>query len=232
MNELKIFIGYDSREDDAYQVAKFSLLRHTNLPLVIRPLKLDDLRQAGLYYRPQDPLASTQFTYSRFLVPVLCNFKGSAIFFDCDFLWLDDVKKLIEVIDPAKAVSCVQHDYRPRESIKMDGMKQTIYPRKNWSSLMFFDCSHPDCQNLTVTKVNTETPKYLHRFEWTKDSNIGKIPLQWNWLEGWNSCEAGDPVPSAIHFTRGGPWFKNYEDVEYADVWRSEFDLYNKSLEP
>ena len=217
---LKIFIGWDSREDIAYQVCKQSILEHTSVPVEISPLKLKTLQKQNLYWRDVDKLASTEFTFSRFLVPELNLFDGWALFIDCDFLFLDDVAKLFAQTNNKYAVMCAQHDYTPKEGVKMDGQTQTVYPRKNWSSMMLFNCSHPSNKILTRELVNDEstTGQYLHRFSWLKDKEIGKISHEWNWLVGWYK-ESKDGKPSALHYTEGGPWFKEYEDCDYAVNW-------------
>ena len=225
MNELSCFIGYDSKEDIAYRVCKYSLNKRSSLKTNIISLKLDELVAKNYYYRSIDPLASTQFTYSRFLVPALMNFKGWALFCDCDFIFLSDVADLIKNVDESKAVYCVQHDYTPKEKHKMDGKKQTIYPRKNWSSFILFNCSHPSNKKLTVDLVNQETGAFLHQFKWLKDQEIGSLDERWNWLEGWTSNHNNNQ-PFAVHFTRGGPWFSEWQDVEYAKEWIKERNEY------
>tara|TARA_B100001250_G_scaffold382035_1_gene374843 strand:+ start:372 stop:1073 length:702 start_codon:yes stop_codon:yes gene_type:complete len=225
MNKLSCFIGYDSKEDIAYRVCKYSLKKRSSLKTNIISLKLDELVAKNYYYRSIDPLASTQFTYSRFLVPALMNFKGWALFCDCDFIFLSDVADLIKNVDESKAVYCVQHDYTPKEKHKMDGKKQTIYPRKNWSSFILFNCSHPSNKKLTVDLVNQETGAFLHQFKWLKDQEIGSLDERWNWLEGWTSNHNNNQ-PFAVHFTRGGPWFSEWQDVEYAKEWIKERNEY------
>ena len=225
MSELSCFIGYDSKEDIAYRVCKYSLSKRSSIKTNIFSLKLDELVAKNYYYRSIDPLASTQFTYSRFLVPSLMNFKGWALFCDCDFIFLSDVANLIKNIDESKAVYCVQHDYTPKEKHKMDGKKQTIYPRKNWSSFILFNCSHPSNEKLTKDLVNSETGAYLHQFKWLADDEIGSLDERWNWLEGWTSNHNSNK-PFAVHFTRGGPWFSEWQDVEFAKEWIKERDEY------
>lgn len=220
---FRIYIGWDQREPEAYDVAKFSLERRASIPVAVTAIKLDELRARGLYWREQDPLASTEFTYSRFLTPALAGYRGWALFCDCDFLWLGDIAGLLEYTRTAKAVYCVQHDYRPRETTKMDGAVQTVYPRKNWSSLMLFNCDHPAVRGLTPDVVNRESGAYLHRMQWLEDGDIGALPVEWNWLEGWNERPA-QGTPRAVHFTRGGPWFANWQNVDYGDLWRAERD--------
>ncbi len=219
---MKVYIGYDSRQDyppkydkvknPCYEVCKSSILKH-NKDIEIQPIILDELIDSGHYYRDVDPLASTEFTYSRFLVPFLNDYKGIAVFCDSDFLWNCDIEELLEFYDETDAVSCVQHDYTPTSTTKMDGLQQTIYPKKNWSSLMMFNCEHPDTQKLSVEVVNTESPKYLHRMSWTDE--VGSIPLTYNYLEGDYEYMEN---PKVVHFTNGGPWHETWKGY-YGDEW-------------
>jgi hypothetical protein len=128
--KLKIYIGWDSREDIAFQVAKQSILEHASVPVDIIPIKQKFLRKDGVYLRDEDKLGSTEFTFTRFLVPYLNEYKGWALFIDCDFLFKDDVKKLFDQAKDQYALMCAQHEYNPKNKVKMDGQKQTNYPRK------------------------------------------------------------------------------------------------------
>lgn len=214
----KIFIGYDAREQEAYNTCTNSIKRNTSLPLDISPLKMDNLREAGIYKRDIDPLSSTEFSFTRFLIPYLCNYKGWALFCDCDFVFLDDIQNLLSLKNEEFAVMCVQHDYTPQNQFKMDGKEQHIYPRKNWSSLVLWNCEHPSNRAVTPELVNTQSGQFLHRFTWLEDKEIGKIPLQWNWLVGWYK-EPLNGKPKALHFTEGGPWFDKYKNCEYSDIY-------------
>ena len=225
INKPIFFIGYDAKEDIAYRVCKHSLLNRSTIDTKVMALKQYELREKQLYRRTPDPLASTEFTYTRFLVPALMEYSGWAVFCDCDLLFLSDVRKLFENLSDDKAVYCVKHDYSPSEKHKMDGQKQTIYPRKNWSSFIVFNCSHPSNKKLTIDIVNSELGSFLHQFKWLKDSEIGELDERWNWLEGWTS-KHNNKDPFAIHFTRGGPWFSEWQDVEYADLWNKEKKSY------
>jgi lipopolysaccharide biosynthesis glycosyltransferase len=218
---FRIFIGWDRREPIAYDVAEFSLKRHSSVPVDVKPIKVEELREQKLYWRDQDPLASTDFTYTRFLTPKLAGYQGWALFCDCDFLFLADIASLFSYARGNKAVYCVQHDYRPTETTKMDGAVQTTYPRKNWSSLMLFNCEHPSVRALTPEVVNRESGAFLHRMQWVADADIGLLPTEWNWLEGWNKKPPGG-TPNAVHFTRGGPWFEQWQNVDYGDLWLAE----------
>lgn len=229
MSQLRVFVGWDRREPEAYEVARYSLVRQASIPVEVQPIKLDELRARGLYWRETDPLAATDFTYSRFLTPCLAGYAGWALFCDCDFLWLADVAGLLALADKKNALHCVQHDYRPTETTKMDGAVQTIYPRKNWSSLMLFNCDHPAVKTLTPEVVNSATGAYLHRLQWARDDEIGSLPVDWNWLEGWNT-KPDSGIPKAIHFTRGGPWFDQWRNVDYADLWLAELAASRKCL--
>ena len=217
-----VFIGYDTREDIAYQVSKFSIL-HKSKNINVYPLKLAELKSKNLYWRGEDKLGSTEFTFSRFLVPELNQFTGWAIFCDCDILFLEDINNLFQMADDKYAVMCVQHDYKPKEGVKMDGQVQSLYPRKNWSSLVLWNCSHPSNKLVNKDLINAPetTGKYLHRFSWLKDEEIGSISHHWNWLAGWYN-EPQDGSPKAIHYTEGGPWFENYRHCEYHQQWKNE----------
>ena len=215
---VKIFIGWDSREPVAADVCQFSIERNTSVPVDVRLLKQDDLRERLLYARPRDVQGSTEFTFTRFLVPKLMDYQGWAVFCDCDFLWLGDMKDLLAQADDRYAVMVVRHDYRPQNTIKMDGKRQEYYPRKNWSSMVLFNCGHPKNQWLTPYHINRATGQELHRFSWLDDKDIGSLSPEWNWLVGWYH-QPWDGVPRALHYTEGGPWFRNYQDCEYADVW-------------
>ena len=228
MNNLNIYVGYDSKEDIAYRVCKYSILKRSRSNIKITSLKLYELVAKNLYKRDIDPLASTEFTYSRFLVPALNNYNGWAIFCDCDFIFFEDISNILIDIDKSKAVYCVQHDYTPKEKHKMDGQKQTIYPRKNWSSFILFNCSHPSNKKLNLDLVNSETGSFLHQFKWLEDNEIGSLDERWNWLEGWTSNH-NNKKPFAVHYTRGGPWFEEWQDVEFAKEWIRERDDYLKS---
>jgi len=219
---LKVFIGWDSREQDAYDVCIKSLKEHASEELDIVPIIREALIETGEYYRPQPEAGSVEFTYTRFLTPYLANHSGWALFIDCDFLFTKDVAELFAMANDKYALMCVKHDYVPRNTVKMDGQKQVSYPRKNWSSCILWNCGHPSNKALTKDIVSAESGAYLHRFQFLNDEEIGEIPLEWNWLEG--EYDKPDTPPAVIHFTNGGPWFENWQDVDYADLWRGYLD--------
>jgi len=225
---IPVYVGYDSREDIAYQVCKHSITRREP-GATVKPLKQKDMRESGLYTREIDKLASTEFTFTRFFIPHLQNYQGWAVFCDCDFVWTVPTTDLKQYCDPSKAVVVVQHDYTPAEGMKMDGKQQHIYPRKNWSSMILWNCAHPKNKVLTPELLNKETGAFLHRFQWLDDEDIGSLPHHYNWLVGWYK-EPQDGKPKIYHWTEGGPWFvDNYFDCEYADVWKKEtINLFSK----
>jgi len=219
---MNVYIGYDSREDLAYQVCSYSIKSKSN-SVNIYPLKLNELKEKRLYTRDEDKLGSTEFTFSRFLVPILNNYSGWALFCDCDILFLNSVEELFSKADDRYAIMCVQHDYTPKGDTKMDGKIQSIYPRKNWSSLVLWNCGHPSNKKVTQELINDPdtTGKYLHRFSWLKDNEIGEVSHEWNWLVGWYE-EPKDGAPKALHYTEGGPWFPDYRFCDYHDVWKKK----------
>lgn len=223
---MKIFVGWDSREDIAYQVCKHSIVSKQPAAEVV-PLKQLELREKNLYWRERDLMASTEFTFTRFLIPELTEFNGWALFMDCDMILTTDIKKLFDQADDRYAVMCVQHDYTPKEGTKMDGQRQTVYPRKNWSSVMLINCGHPSNKQLTKELVNNPEigGAYLHRFSWLKDEEIGALDHTWNYLVGvYDDLDK----PNLIHYTEGGPWFENYRDCEFHQLWKKELvDMMN-----
>ena len=222
---MKVFIGYDPREDIAYQVCKHSILKHQP-DADVRPLKQSELRDGGWYTRPADKLASTEFTFTRFLIPELANFNGWAVFMDCDMILTTDIKELFDQADDKYAVMCVKHDYKVKEEFKMDGQKQTIYPRKNWSSIVLWNCGHPSNKVVDQDMVNEKelNGAYFHRFNWLNDEEIGELDHTWNYLVGvYDDIEK----PNIIHYTEGGPWFENYRDCEFNELWKQElYDMF------
>lgn len=223
--KLKIFVGWDPREDIAWQVCRHSILTRTDSNAVtVSPLVQSELRSQGLYTREIDRKASTEFSISRFLTPTLAGDEGYAIFVDCDFLFLTDIRDVLAEVDPNKAISVVQHDYNPTDTLKMDGCVQHQYPRKNWSSFIVFNCAHPSVKALTSLIVNTAEPSYLHRFSWLNDNEIGSLDIGWNYLEGWYPSHYKNL--RAVHYTSGGPWFENKIDCDFANLWIEEREHY------
>lgn len=218
----KVFIGWDSREVEAYKVCQHSIEKNTTAAVNIVALEQDVLRKSGVYKR-RDKDVSTEFAFTRFLVPYLSNYKGWALFCDCDMLFTKDLSELFSFADDKYAVMVCKHDYVPSRKSKMDGQPQTNYPRKNWSSVMLFNCGHPYNDQLRPNLINGKPGKFLHRFKWLSDRDIGSLPLEWNWLEGeYEKPEVG--LPANIHYTYGGPWFDDWQDVDYADLWRTYHD--------
>lgn len=225
----RIFLGYDSRETEAFVVARRSMRRYApGTP--IDAICIDDMRDLGLYRRPtsrrdgrlwddiSDAPMSTEFAISRFLTPHLAK-SGWALFADCDVLARAPLNDLFTQADPKYAVMCVKHKHEPKLGLKMDGQEQTRYARKNWSSLMLFNVDHPANQKLTVDLVNTVPGRDLHRFCWLKDKEIGALDPAWNFLVGHTDPSIN---PAIVHFTEGGPWLPEYRDVPFAGEWLAE----------
>ncbi|CAA7406490.1 unnamed protein product [Spirodela intermedia] len=228
---FKIFVGYDPREAVAYDVCRRSILKRASIPVEVIPIKQPELRDAGLFWRERGPTESTEFSFTRFLTPYLAGYQGWAVFVDCDFLYLADVAELAALADDRYAVMCVHHEYAPKETVKMDGVVQTTYPRKNWSSMVLYNCGHPkNVATLTPETVSTQTGAFLHRFQWLDDAEIGEVPFVWNFLVGHNKMVEGDPAtyPRAIHYTTGGPWFEAYKDCDFAELWLQELEELEK----
>lgn len=185
------------------------------------------MKHRGLYIRNNDNLSSTEFTFTRFLIPELMNYEGWALFIDCDTILTTDIKELFDQTNDEYAIMCVKHDYTPELKMKMDGMMQTSYPRKNWSSVMLINCSHPSNKKLTSKLVNDQktSGKYLHRFGWLDDNEIGSLDHTWNYLvEVYDDIE----IPKLVHYTNGGPWFEKYRFCKLSGLWKNElYDMMN-----
>ena len=228
---MKIYIGYDDREQVAYDVCKASILKRSSIPVDVIPLMHKPLRNSGLFKRPWkiDALGqyicevdgrpfSTQFSHTRFLVPELARLTETewSVFVDCDFLFLDDVAKLYELRDPSKAIQVVKHNYKA-DGIKMDGCIQQSYNRKLWSSLMLFNVNHAAHDAMTHNEVNEWDGRELHQLKWVQDDLIGGIPEAWNWIPSHSKGQ-----PSAVHYTEGMPFMPGYEAEPYAHEWVRE----------
>ena len=210
---LRVFIGFDRIETVAAYVLAHSLCANSSVPLSIT-----FLRREQLPINPErDPLASTDFADTRFLVPFLSDYTGWSVFMDCDMVCTEDIKALFECADPRYAVMVRKHDHQPTETTKFHGYVQTKYERKNWSSLMLFN--NAACTILTPDYVNDTRGLDLHQFAWCNDDEIGDLPRQWNMLAGYDDV----PSPALIHYTQGGPWFYEYRSAPLAHVWFEQF---------
>lgn len=213
---LRIFIGWDSREPVGYHVCAHSILTRASGPVSIIPLVRQGL---PMLTRTRNAMESTEFAFSRFLVPYLSNYEGISVFMDSDMLVRGD---MFDLFTPGllhgRAVAVCQHDYTPKQTTKMDGKQQTVYPRKNWSSFMIFN--NRKCQALTPEYVNSATGLQLHRFQWTTDERVGSLPLEWNWLVGEYEK---NPDARILHYTNGLPCFLDYQDCDHADLWWKEY---------
>jgi hypothetical protein len=233
---VKVYIGYDSREPQAYEVATSSLIRRASGIVSLHALNAQRLAESGLLRRPTDlrgqrydipsnAPASTEFAISRFLVPILAQ-SGWALFTDSDVVFLSDIAELFALADPRYALMCVQHEmhssgYIARDGslVKMDGQAQVPYPRKNWSSVMLFNCDHPANKRLSLVDVQERRGFDLHQLYWLNDSEIGALPAEWNWLVG---AQPKPVNPKIAHFTLGGPFLPGWQGAEHDGIWFEE----------
>jgi lipopolysaccharide biosynthesis glycosyltransferase len=218
---INIFIGYDEGEKIAYHVLSESIRRKSSEPISITPLDLSTTK--NIFTREKQPNQSTEFAFSRFLVPYLSNYEGWSIFMDCDMLLRTDIKTLWDMRDDKYAVMVCKHDYEPNQNAKFRGAKNEPFPKKNWSSMMMMN--NAKCKALTPEFVNTATGLELHQYRWLESEElIGSLPLTWNWLVSEYEYNV---MANNVHFTLGGPYFKGYEDSDYADEW---FNVYTNMV--
>ena len=211
---LKIMIGYDPNEAIAYHVLAHSILSRSSVPVSIIPVCLP-------YFKghEKDAAASTEFSLTRFLTPMLAGWTGQALFLDCDMLVRCDIKELFDQCGHDKDVYVVKHDYTPKDDVKFLDNEQHVYPRKNWSSVMMFNCSSSACKRLSNDFVTTASPSVLHQFKWCQDERIGELGVEWNHLVGEYDSNKSAKI---IHFTNGIPPFKGMGRQEYSKEWRDE----------
>jgi lipopolysaccharide biosynthesis glycosyltransferase len=215
MTPIPIFIGYDSRESIAYHVCVNSIIRHSSIPVAIIPLSLNLLND----YQETHTDGSNQFVYSRFLVPYLMHYTGWALFIDGDMVVRNDIKDLWNLKELDKDIMVVKHDYQTRQSTKYLGSVNQNYPRKNWSSVILWNCSSYPNRKLTPEYVQSATGAELHRFTWIEDHRIGSLPIEWNWLP--DELGPNDDA-KLLHYTLGTPCFHEFADTVQADVWHKE----------
>jgi lipopolysaccharide biosynthesis glycosyltransferase len=215
---IPVFIGYDPKESISFHICANSIIRNSSKPVSIIPLALNILQD----YKETHTDGSNEFIYSRFLVPHLMNYFDWAIFIDGDMIVQGDIAELWNMRHYAKDVMVAKHDYKTKMSEKYLGAKNEDYPRKNWSSVILWNCGSFPNRKLTPEFIQNATGAELHRFSWIDDSRIGEIPLEWNWLD-----LEYEPNPNAklIHYTLGIPAFKEFSDKGMADLWHKEREL-------
>ena len=220
---LRIFVGFDGEvEPVAYHVFCQSVIEKASIPVSFTPLALNTLTG----YKETHKDGSNAFIYSRFLVPYLCDYQGYALFVDGDMIVRTDIAEILSYINPALAVSVVKHDYTTKHPVKYLGAKNEDYPRKNWSSVMLFNCGAWRNKDLTPEYIMKATGKELHRFEWLTDKLIGELPRHWNWLA--DEYEYNE-YAKIVHYTLGTSCFKDYQTKAYADEW---FGSYKRAIYP
>ena len=224
MKPIPIFIGYDPREAVAYHTCANSIIRQASQPVAIIPLALNLFND----YTETHTDGSNQFIYSRFLVPHLMGYSGHAIFMDGDMIVRGDIVELWNLREFDKDVQVVKHDYQTKMTEKYLGAKNENYPRKNWSSVILWNCnSHPN-RRLTPEFIQKSTGAELHRFTWIEDSRIGELPKEWNWLPD----EYGPNTNAKLlHYTLGTPCFHEFATTPQGDEWHREHMLADYCLQ-
>ena len=214
-NIIPIFVGYDPREAIAYHACVNSIIRNASKPVAIVPVAL------GLFkdYKETHTDGSNHFIYTRFLVPHLMEYTGWAIFIDGDMIVRGDIAELWNQRDDYKDVMVVKHDYKTCMPVKYLGAKNEDYPRKNWSSVILWNCASFPNRRLTPEFVQHSTGSELHRFSWLEDARIGELPKEWNWLPD----EYGpNPDAKLLHYTLGTPCFHEFADTPQGSEWHKE----------
>ena len=224
MKPIPIFVGYDPREAVAYHTCANSIIRHASRPVAIIPLALNLFTD----YTETHTDGSNHFIYSRFLVPHLMDYLGHAIFIDGDMIVRADIAELWDLRDYTVDVQVVKHDYQTRMTEKYLGAKNENYPRKNWSSVILWNCQNPANKRLTPQFIEKATGAELHRFTWIRDERIGELPREWNWLPDEYGA---NPEAKLLHYTLGAPCFHEFATTDQADEWHREHMLADYCLQ-
>lgn len=225
---IKLVIGWDKREAVGGHVFLQSVIERCSLPVEVTVLTPKLLSSMGV-----GTDGTNAFSKARFLTPYLCWFDGYAIFVDgVDMLCQGDLAEVWDLRDFRSAVQVVKHDYIPKNSKKYVGTDMESdnepYPRKQWSSVVLWNCGYMGHRQLTPHFVDQQSGKYLHRFSWIPDDRIGDIPKEWNHLVD----EANQSVNAKlIHFTNGIPGFSYYENTEHSDEWKKAWADMNAGLQ-
>jgi len=198
---LRIFIGADPRQPVSLSVLAQSVYRLSSQPVAITPLVIEQL--------PIKRVGLTPFTFSRFLVPYLCNYEGWGLFLDADILLTDDIAKLFAMANDKYSVM----------------VSKDLDHKFEWASVMLFNCAK--CKILTPEYVETATG--LHTIAWAKDEEIGDLPRDWNHLVGYQ--DTPEQTPKLIHYTQGMPAYPLTQDSPYALEWAKEHQYMN-SIRP
>jgi lipopolysaccharide biosynthesis glycosyltransferase len=215
MKPIPVFVGYDPREAIVYHVCCNSIIRNASAPVAIVPVALNLFSD----YQETHTDGSNHFIYTRFLVPWLMGWKGRAIFIDGDMIVRGDIIELYNSLGLDKDVAVVKHDYQTKQTEKYMGAKNENYPRKNWSSVIVWNCASFPNRRLTPEFVMASTGAFLHRFTWLADERIQELPPEWNWLPD----EYGpNPDAKLLHYTLGTPCFHEYANTPQNDEWHRE----------
>jgi lipopolysaccharide biosynthesis glycosyltransferase len=191
---MRIFIGYDERQPVSFNVLQQSIISQASRPVSITPLRISQLplKRTGL----------TPFTFSRFLVPYLCNFEGAALFLDVDIVLNGDICQLFDLADPKYRIHVSKNEHR-----------------FEWASVMLFN--NEKCRNLTPEYI--ETADRLHTIEWCSEDEIGDLPREWNHLVGYDAPKDA----RLIHYTQGVPAYPETVECEYSALWHKWHKMTN-----
>ncbi|MCJ0829604.1 hypothetical protein MN869_14235 [Acinetobacter sp. NIPH1876] len=233
MGTIHVFIGYDINETIAYHVCCESLIRHSSKPLAIHPLYSKALPTLASVQFPSNYPPSNQFIFSRFLVPYLMEYSGIALFLDGDMVINNDIVDLFSKFQSTDdwAVKVVKHDYKTSSSEKFKGATNLDYPRKNWSSVILWNCSHPSNRTLTPDYIDQTTGAFLHRFSWLNNQQIGELEKGWNVLADEENQEISPSKQYIYHYTLGTPCFSKYKNCQFSSYWHHYQKQVNSFIE-
>lgn len=213
---IRIFAGYDPNEAAGYHTFCHSVFTRSSIPVSITPIAKNTF---AWWKRLGENDGATDFSFARFLVPYMCGYRGHALFVDgADMLCLGDIAELWALRSHRHAVQVVKHEPYAVETVKMWNQDNRQYPKKNWSSVMLFNCEYHHAHELTPENVATKPGSWLHQFEWTTEDRVGELPKEWNVLVGHHDIEGA----KLLHYTNGLPDVHVTPDLKAQRLWYAE----------
>lgn len=213
---IRVFVGADRSQALAVDVLAYSIRRHTTAPVEVTSmadLKLpepEDIRQGS----------RTNFSFTRFAIPGLCNYEGKAVYMDADMQVFKDIRDLWGIGFQGEEKIQIQEEV-PDEFQPKPGQVGAPQARKKQSSVMLLDCSRLNWVAEDIIKGLDGDYTYdelLSEICILRPEEIGwRVPFIWNSLETYV-----EGTTALTHYTDmyTQPWASNENPIGW--VWIEE----------
>ena len=171
MSSINMFIGTSSNGEDTYieRVYEYSLRKNTNSELNIKWMQQTN-DEDSFWYAPKTENWSTPFSGYRWYIPEYMNFKGRAIYTDCDMINFKDIEELWNIDMQGKPIAA-------RKGSRFGGHEFCV---------MLIDCAAME-QHLIPVRRQRTIPEYhhrmIHKFSGNESLTLNIDP-RWNCLDG------------------------------------------------